>query len=97
MGNEISGGSSSSHREYQDKDIIESLENEVQFWTDYSKVHYHPQSLYELSGVWMDAEEFNNYGIGRDSFAWASKGEEISDRLRFFVEECDHIQVHTFT
>ena len=80
-------------REYQDKDIVDSLENGVQFWTDYSKVHYHPQSLYELSGVWMDVEEFDNYVIGRDSFAWTSHGEEISDRLRFFVEECDHMQV----
>lgn len=97
MANETSAGSSGSQREYQDKDIIESLENGVQFWTDYSKVHYHPQSLYELSGVWMDAEEFDNYGIGRDSFTWASQGEEISDRLRFFVEECDHIQVYIIT
>ncbi|XP_054824525.1 uncharacterized protein LOC129322301 isoform X1 [Prosopis cineraria] len=92
LANETSGGTTSSQREYQDKDIVDSLENGVQFWTDYSKVHYHPQSLYELSGVWMDVQEFDNYGIGRDSFAWASQGEEISDRLRFFVEECDHMQ-----
>ncbi|KAI9088956.1 hypothetical protein K1719_029235 [Acacia pycnantha] len=92
MANEANGGSTGSQREYQDKDIVDSLENGVQFWTDYSKVHYHPQSLYELSGVWMDVEEFDNYGIGRDSFAWTSHGEEISDRLRFFVEECDHMQ-----
>ncbi|KAI4327486.1 hypothetical protein L6164_019940 [Bauhinia variegata] len=87
--NEINNGS---QREYQDRELIESLENSVQFWTDYSKVHYHPQSLYELSGAWMDVEKFDNYGSGRDAFSWASYGEEISDRLRFFVEECDHIQ-----
>ncbi|KAK3023982.1 hypothetical protein RJ639_042872, partial [Escallonia herrerae] len=52
-----------------DKDIVESLENDVQFWTDYSKVHYHPQSLYELNGQCMDSQEFNNYGIGRDAFS----------------------------
>lgn len=92
---EISGSSSGSQSEYQDKDVTEGLENGVHFWTDYSKVHFHPQSLYELNGVWADVQEFDNYGIGRDSFAWASQGEEISDRLRFFVEECDHIQVTT--
>ena len=97
MANDVSGSNNGSQSEYQDKDIIESLENGVQFWTDYSKVHYHPQSLYELSGVWTNVEEFDNYGIGRDSFSWGLQGEEISDRLRFFVEECDHIQVYTIT
>lgn len=92
MVNETSGSPS----EYQDRDITESLENGVQFWTDYSKVHFHPQSLYELNGVWTDVGDFDNYGIGRDSFAWASQGEEISDRLRFFVEECDHVQGFQF-
>lgn len=77
---------------YQDKDIVECLENDVQFWTDFSKVHYHQQSLYELSGLWMDVQEFNNYGIGKDVFSEGSRGEEMNDRLRFFIEECDHIQ-----
>ncbi|XP_058777953.1 uncharacterized protein LOC131652179 isoform X3 [Vicia villosa] len=96
MVTEISGSNSGSPSKYQDKDITESLEDGVQFWTDYSKVHFHPQSLYELNGVWTDVEEFDNYGIGRDSFSWASQGEEISDRLRFFVEECDHVQGFQF-
>ncbi|XP_059457736.1 uncharacterized protein LOC132187442 isoform X1 [Corylus avellana] len=86
----------SPQREIQDEDIVESLENGVQYWTDFSKVHYHHQSLHELNGLWMDAQEFDNYGIGRDAFSWALRGEEISDRLRFFVEECDHIQGFQF-
>lgn len=77
----------------QDKDIIQSLENEVQYWTDFSKVHYHPQSLYELNGLWVDQEQFNNYGIGREAFSEGMRGEEMNNRLRFFIEECDHIQV----
>ncbi|KAF8405134.1 hypothetical protein HHK36_010032 [Tetracentron sinense] len=76
----------------QDKDLVECLENSVQFWTDFSKVHYHPQSLYELNGLGMDVQEFNNYGIGRDVFSEGLRGEEMNERLRFFVEECDHIQ-----
>ncbi|XP_027907725.1 protein misato homolog 1 isoform X2 [Vigna unguiculata] len=94
--NEIPGSNNDSQNEYEDKDVVECLENGVKFWTDYSKVHYHPRSLYELDGVWANIEEFNNYGIGRDSFTWAAQGEEISDRLRFFVEECDHIQGFQF-
>ncbi|CAA3007020.1 misato homolog 1 isoform X1 [Olea europaea subsp. europaea] len=81
-----------SRSEIQDKDIVECLENGVQYWTDFSKVHYHPQSLYELSGLWMDIEDFNNYGFGRDVFSGGLRGEEINERLRFFIEECDHAQ-----
>ncbi|CAL9228245.1 unnamed protein product [Arabidopsis halleri] len=76
----------------EDKDIVGCLDEEVECWTDFSKSHYHPQSLYELNGLWMDSQDFNNYGIGKDVFSEASRGEEICDRLRFFVEECDHIQ-----
>ncbi|ESQ53399.1 hypothetical protein EUTSA_v10024834mg [Eutrema salsugineum] len=78
--------------EIEDKDIVGCLDEGVECWTDFSKSHYHPQSLYELSGLWMDSQDFNNYGIGKDVFYEASRGEEICDRLRFFVEECDHIQ-----
>ncbi|WCJ31074.1 hypothetical protein M5689_012589 [Euphorbia peplus] len=80
----------------QDKDIVESLENDVQYWTDFSKVHYHPQSLYEVCGLWMDTEEFDNYGAGKDIFSTNLRGEEMSERLRFFVEDCDHIQGFQF-
>ncbi|XP_058069301.1 uncharacterized protein LOC131218650 isoform X2 [Magnolia sinica] len=76
----------------QDKELVESLENGVQFWTDFSKVHYHPRSLYELNGSWADVHEFDNYGIGRDVLSGGIQGEEMNERLRFFVEECDHIQ-----
>ncbi|KAL3814645.1 hypothetical protein ACJIZ3_015913 [Penstemon smallii] len=81
-----------SQSEVQDKDIVDSLENEVEHWTDFSKVHYHPKSLYEFSGLWTDIENFNDYGIGRDSFSGSPHGEEIKERLRFFLEECDLIQ-----
>ncbi|KAH7566528.1 hypothetical protein ACOSP7_023060 [Xanthoceras sorbifolium] len=94
--NGTNSGKNDSRREIQDKDIVECLDNDVQFWTDFSKVHYHPQSLYELRGLWMDAQEFDNYGIGKDVFTGGFRGEEICDRLRFFVEECDHIQGFQF-
>ncbi|XP_015576764.1 protein misato homolog 1 isoform X3 [Ricinus communis] len=87
---------SSIQREIRDEDIVECLENDVNFWTDFSKVHYHPQSLYELCGLWMDSQEFDNYGAGRDIFSEGLRGEEVSERLRFFVEECDHIQGFQF-
>lgn len=91
-----STGADNRHAELQDdicdKDLVECLENDVQFWTDFSKVHYHPQSLYELNGLWMDVEGFNNYGMGKDVFTENFRGEEMTERLRFFIEECDHVQ-----
>ncbi|XVF61122.1 hypothetical protein PTKIN_Ptkin08bG0103600 [Pterospermum kingtungense] len=92
----INGWTKDSQNEIQDIDIVNCLDKEVQFWTDFSKVHYHPQSLYEVNGLWMDGQEFDNYGIGRDVFTGNLRGEEICDRLRFFVEECDHIQGFQF-
>lgn len=87
-------GNSDSRTEVKDDDIVESLENEVQYWTDFSKVHYHPQSLHELSGSWTDIKDFNNYGIGKEAISGGSHAEEINEKLRFFVEECDRPQVH---
>ncbi|KAJ4976505.1 hypothetical protein NE237_001611 [Protea cynaroides] len=92
LGNGIKKKNDDCRSEIEDKDIVESLENSVQFWTDFSKVHYHPRSLYELNGLWVDAQEFDNYGIGRDVFSDGLRGEEMNEQLRFFVEECDHIQ-----
>lgn len=86
--------------QFQDKDLVRCLENDCQFWTDYSKVHYHPRSLYELNGSWIDGHDFDNYGIGRNVLSGSLELEEMNERLRFFVEECDRIQVliflHTF-
>ncbi|KAK8941093.1 hypothetical protein KSP39_PZI010659 [Platanthera zijinensis] len=75
-----------------DKDRIECLENRVQYWTDFSKVQYHPRSMYELHGSWTDCEKFDNYGIGEDTLSISLQSEEMNERLRFFIEECDCIQ-----
>ncbi|XP_021825076.1 protein misato homolog 1 isoform X2 [Prunus avium] len=93
--NGVTGGENP-RTEIHDRDKVESLENGVQYWTDFSKVEYHPQSLYELSGLWVDPQKFDNYGIGRESLSGGLQVEEISERLRFFVEECDHIQGFQF-
>ncbi|THG06856.1 uncharacterized protein LOC114306640 isoform X1 [Camellia sinensis] len=53
MTNGNNNGKHAFHSDIQDKDIVEALENEVKYWTDFSKVHYHPQSLYEYNGFCM--------------------------------------------
>lgn len=91
-----SNGASNSQKSVEDKDLIDCLENGVNFWTDYSKVQYHPQSLYELHGSWTDFDKFDNYGSAQEVVSDWSQIEEMNERLRFFVEECDHIQVLLF-
>jgi hypothetical protein len=91
-----SNGGNNSQKNVEDKDLVESLENSVNFWTDYTKVQYHPQSLYEMNGSWTDFEKFDNFGTAREVVSEWSQMEEMNERLRFFVEECDHIQVLSF-
>lgn len=81
-------------RRVLDKDIVHCLESDVHFWTDFSKVYYHPRSLCELNSSWSDIHDFDNYGIAQQ--VTSSQGEDMIDRLRFFTEECDHIQVVFF-
>ncbi|XP_042421679.1 protein misato homolog 1-like isoform X1 [Zingiber officinale] len=83
---------SSLTKSIQDIARVECLENDVKFWTDFSKVQYHPQSLYELNNSWTDINKFDNYGIGKDVLSGGLLLEEMNERLRFFIEECDHIQ-----
>ncbi|CAN6334713.1 unnamed protein product [Urochloa humidicola] len=87
-----SNDQNNANKSVEDKDLVESLENGVKFWTDYSKVQYHPQSLYELYGSWTDFDKFDNYGTAREVVSEWSQMEELNERLRFFVEECDRIQ-----
>jgi hypothetical protein len=49
--------------------------------------------LYELYGSWTDFDKFDNYGTAKEVVSEWSQMEEMNERLRFFVEECDHIQV----
>ncbi|KAI5063293.1 hypothetical protein GOP47_0021840 [Adiantum capillus-veneris] len=90
----VSGSSTvkSGSRESRDEHkILQHLVDTVQFWTDYSKVQFHPLSLFQLEGVWHEATPFDNYGSGKGIFSGFTE-EEALDRLRFFVEEADHMQ-----
>ncbi|KAI0072181.1 tubulin nucleotide-binding domain-like protein [Panus rudis PR-1116 ss-1] len=66
---------------------------DMRFWSDYSRVFYHPRSLQRLpdladyddvEGDWMSSQE-----------AFAKHDEDhdfLEGDFRFFVEECDHLQ-----
>jgi hypothetical protein len=52
-----------------------------------------PQSVYELPGMWRDVAAFGSYGDGGHVMASETTREDVTDRVRRFVEECDYMQV----
>jgi hypothetical protein len=73
--------------------LVQSLDDSVESWTDYLKAHLHPRSVYELPNTFYGVTPFDNYSSGQGFFKEEEQLEEVENRLRFFVEECDHLQV----
>mmetsp|Transcript_3913 Transcript_3913/g.4517 ORF Transcript_3913/g.4517 Transcript_3913/m.4517 type:complete len:456 (-) Transcript_3913:101-1468(-) len=69
---------------------IPEVEGTVQYWTDYMKSYLHPRSVITLPIHGNDG--FDMYTGGTDAFCPTSKIEDISESVRFFLEECDRIQ-----
>ncbi|KAJ7536822.1 hypothetical protein O6H91_12G083300 [Diphasiastrum complanatum] len=89
----VNQGSGQDHTYKQaDQEIVQDLEDGVQFWTDYLKAHTHPSSLFEIQGAWNGVTPFQDFGCGRGWLSETTQAEEFQNRFRFFVEECDHLQ-----
>ncbi|CAM6084347.1 unnamed protein product [Calypogeia fissa] len=80
----------------KERALVQSLEEGVQYWTDYSKTHLHPSSTYQIPGVWQGVTPFDNYGCGKEVISGEDEAEELRDKVRFLVEECDHMQGFQF-
>jgi hypothetical protein len=89
----VSGTAETHSEAARERNLVQSLDNSVQFWTDYLKSYLHPRSVYELPNTWHGVTDFENYASGQGFFKEQEQREEIENRLRFFVEECDHLQV----
>eukprot|EP00850_Spirogloea_muscicola_P018999 SM000180S03524 [mRNA] locus=s180:94646:97522:- [translate_table: standard] len=87
LSNEMSPTARSESEEHSS---VKGLNDGVSYWTDYLKVHLHPRSVAELGGAWQG--DPLSYGAGRGLLDSGESMEEIRDRLRFFVEECDNLQ-----
>ena len=86
-----SGGSSS------DRNRVQGLDG-VKYWTDYLIAHLHPKSVVELRAGWEERDgesggPFRSWGEGLQLLGGEEEAEERLDRLRWFVEGCDHLQV----
>jgi len=58
------------------------------------QVQLHPKSVWEVPGTWRSsARLWDGYGDGRGVLASTEARDDLLDRLRFFAEECDAMQV----
>lgn len=73
----------------------------VRYWSDFSRVYYHPKSLVQLYDFELGSAvmPFERFGMGTELFGTLDKEHDIVDRdWRSFVEECDHMQgIQVFT
>jgi hypothetical protein len=67
----------------------------VRYWSDYSRVYYHPKSLVQLSEFDVNDQlmPFEKWEVGMELFEKLEREDDLVDRdLRPFIEECDGIQ-----
>ncbi|KAM4755817.1 protein misato homolog 1 isoform 2-T2 [Cyanocitta cristata] len=71
----------------------------VRLWSDYLNVHLHPKSVYVIRQYLHDGDCgcLEAFGQGESLLQDPACVEELEDRLHFYVEECDYLQVHTFS
>ncbi|KAK3356990.1 tubulin domain-containing protein [Lasiosphaeria hispida] len=67
----------------------------VRYWSDFSRVYYHPRSAVQLSEFELGSQlmPFERYDSGEELFAALDREHDVVDRdLRPFVEEADQMQ-----
>lgn len=67
----------------------------VRYWSDFSRVFYHPRSIVQLNEYELNSSlmPFEKWSMGEELFSSLDKDHDIVDRdLRPFIEEADHMQ-----
>ncbi|XP_059093564.1 protein misato homolog 1-like [Tigriopus californicus] len=77
----------------QDTSLIYNLDDQIHTWSDYLHGRFHPKSnaLLQEYQHKNTLKPFDVFGLGVET--WKSDlGEEVEDRIRFFVEDADSVQ-----
>ncbi|KAH6661651.1 dml-1 [Plectosphaerella plurivora] len=73
----------------------------VRYWSDFSRVFYHPKSLNQLYDYELNSsiQPFEDWHLGQELFKSLDRGEDMVDRdFRPFIEEADQMQaIQLFT
>ena len=67
----------------------------VRYWSDYSRVYYHPRSSVQINEYELNSgiQPFEGYGLGQELFRDLNREHDLIDRdFRLFAEECDQMQ-----
>ncbi|XP_063579619.1 protein misato homolog 1 isoform X12 [Pongo abelii] len=70
-------------------------EASIRVWSDFLRVHLHPRSICMIQKYNHDGEagRLEAFGQGESVLKEPKYQEELEDRLHFYVEECDYLQV----
>ncbi|XP_030680136.1 protein misato homolog 1 isoform X5 [Nomascus leucogenys] len=73
-------------------------EASIRVWSDFLRVHLHPRSICMIQKYNHDGEagRLEAFGQGESVLKEPKYQEELEDRLHFYVEECDYLQVATW-
>lgn len=71
---------------------IYELDRRVNVWSDFLRLHLHPNSLLTLPGIFHNDSSFQSYPAGHTLWGNKALKESFEERLHFFVEECDSLQ-----
>eukprot|EP00878_Enallax_costatus_P016283 GHUV01017080.1.p1 GENE.GHUV01017080.1~~GHUV01017080.1.p1 ORF type:complete len:410 (+),score=101.91 GHUV01017080.1:822-2051(+) len=69
-----------------------ALQGRPAYWTDYLQVDLHPSCVLTLSGVWRGIGEWDGWGPAVDSSNARETAEAAVDKIRWWAEQCDHVQ-----
>ncbi|XP_070581261.1 protein misato homolog 1-like [Ptychodera flava] len=73
---------------------IYNLDNQVNVWSDYLRIHLHPKTCSVVQEYTHDSvtEQFDVFMYGQQVMNNTKTADDIEDRIRFFTEECDSLQ-----
>ena len=69
---------------------VDVAETDPRYWTDFCAARFHPKSHLLLPGV--ASSQFGSFAHGNQLMK-QGLGEELLERVRWFAEECDSLQV----
>lgn len=70
------------------------LENNIDVWSDFLYTRYHPRTVNIVNQYRHNDKDrpFDTHNLGKEIWCDTHFGEEFSDKIRNYIEECDSLQ-----
>jgi hypothetical protein len=81
--------------------LYELNDDSTSLWSSYNRLYYHPRSVQEVNPMFLHqdvAHSFDTFVTGQQLLHENSQflEESYDEKFRFFLEECDHLDVGCF-